>query len=155
MKPTETIEYPIRLVWNKIAKLYNNEALKFHSTMATGFILLNIDKHQGTPSTKLGPLLGLEPRSLVRTLATMEEKGLIERRPDPYDKRLSVIHLTDLGTNTRNISREIVIHLNTKIQAQISPEKLAVFFEVLFQINGELDKNLIFNDFNASNTNSK
>ncbi len=150
MKPTETIEYPVRLVWNKIAKLYNNEALKFQSTMATGFILLNIDKKEGTPSTKLGPLLGLEPRSLVRTLAAMEEKGLIERRPDHNDKRLSRIHLTSMGNETRRLSREIVLHLNTKIQSQIPDEKLKIFFEVLFQINCELDKNQIFNDLKIS-----
>ena len=155
MKPTETIEYPIRLAWNKIAKLYNCEALKFESTMSTGFILLNIDKNEGTPSTKLGPLLGLEPRSLVRTLATMEEKGLIERKPDKADKRLSRIHLTEAGFEKRAISRELVLHLNRKIQSGIAPEKLKIFFEVLEQINGELDKNQIFNNFNIALNNSK
>lgn len=152
MKPEETIEYPVRLVWNKISKYYNNEALKYESTMATGFILLNINKNEGTPSTKLGPLLGLEPRSLVRTLSGMEEKGLIERRTDPNDKRLSKIHLTPLGHEKRRISRAIVIHLNQKIQSKISPKKLAVFFEVLEEINAELDKNEIFNDFNIPTT---
>ncbi len=147
MRPEETIDYPLRLAWNKISKLYNIEAAKYHSTMATGFILLNIDKTEGTPSTKLGPLLGLEPRSLVRTLSTMEHKGLIERRSDSTDKRMVRIHLTDLGSRKRDISKAFVIHLNTVIQQQIPSNKLSIFFEVLAQINNQLDKNQIFNDF--------
>ena len=45
--------------------------------MATGFALLSIDPEKGTPSTSLGPKMGMEATSLSRTLKTMEEKGLI------------------------------------------------------------------------------
>ncbi len=145
MKPLETIEYPVRLVWNKISKLYNAEAAKYGTTMATGFILLNIDKTEGTPSTKLGPLLGLEPRSLVRTLSTMEEKGLIFRKSDPSDKRMVRIHLTPFGIEKRDVSRTTVLFLNQKIQQQIDPKKLTIFFEVLQEIICGLD-NLEFNN---------
>ena len=51
--------------------------------MATGFTLLSIDPEKGTPSTALGPKMGMEATSLSRILKTMEEKGLITRKPNP------------------------------------------------------------------------
>lgn len=146
MKPSETIEYPLRLVWNKISRLYNAEAAKYGTTMATGFILLNIDRNEGTPSTKLGPMLGLEPRSLVRTLSAMEEKGLICRKADSNDKRMVRIHLTPFGLEKREVSKATVVSLNGLIQKNIDPKKLKVFFEVLEQINSELDHSDFFTD---------
>ena len=88
MKPEETIDFHIRWAWHSIARMYNLEASKHGSTMSVGQTLLNIDLEEGTPSTKLGPKMGMEPRSLTRTLKTMEEKGLIFRQPDEIDKRI-------------------------------------------------------------------
>ena len=93
MKPEETIDFPIRKVWSRISRIYNSEASKYGGTMAIGQILLSIDP-EGTPSTKLGPKMGMESRSLVRTLQTMEDEGLIRRVPCTDDKRIVRIHLT-------------------------------------------------------------
>lgn len=153
MKPTETIEHPIRLVWNKIARLYNSEAAKYGTTMTTGFILLSIDKSEGTPSTKLGPLLGLEPRSLVRTLSAMEDKGLIIRKADEHDKRMVRIHLTPFGIEKREVSKSTVLYLNQRIQEKLNPKKLATFFEILDEINLELDNPEFFSGLENKESN--
>ena len=65
-----TLDAVLRSTWNSVSKMYNREALKFDSTMATGFALLNIDS-EGTPSTALGPKLGMESTSLSRLLKTI------------------------------------------------------------------------------------
>ena len=46
-----TLDYVLRTTWLAVAKMYNEEAAKFGSTMATGFALLSIDPEKGTPST--------------------------------------------------------------------------------------------------------
>jgi len=38
-----TLDYVLRTTWLAVAKMYNEEAAKFGSTMATGFALLSID----------------------------------------------------------------------------------------------------------------
>ena len=76
----KTIDYILRTTWLAVTKMYNEEASQFESTMATGFTLLSIDPETGTPSTALGPKMGMEATSLSRTLKNIEEKGLIERR---------------------------------------------------------------------------
>ena len=93
----KTIDYVLRTTWLAVNKMYNEEAAKFDTTMATGFALLSIDPENGTPSTSLGPKMGMEATSLSRTLKTMEDKGLIERKPNPEDGRGVLIHLTPFG----------------------------------------------------------
>ena len=71
----ETFDSALRSTWQMVSKMYNKEAGKFDSTMATGFALLSIDP-EGTPSTTLGPKMGMEPTSLSRLLNSMEEGNL-------------------------------------------------------------------------------
>ena len=102
MKREETVDYNIKTAWHAINRMYNQEALKNDITTSIGFVLLNINSTEGTPATKIAPLIGLESRSLVRMLKGMEEKGLIERRPNPKDGRGVLIHLTDFGLEKRD-----------------------------------------------------
>lgn len=149
MKPNKTIDFHLRWLWLKIIRLYNTEAGKFGGTMSVGYILLNIDK-DGTPSTKLGPKMGIESRSLTRTLKTMEEKGLICRVPDENDKRMVFIHLTEEGKKYRNTSKDVVLTLNEYLYANISAEKLDTFFSVADEINELLDHPEIYSKPQAS-----
>src|SRR5690606_17118921 len=131
----KTIDYVLRTTWLAVTKMYNEEAAKFDSTMATGFALLSIDPEKGTPSTSLGPKMGMEATSLSRTLKAMEEKGLIVRKPNPEDGRGVLIHLTDFGKEKRAYSRERVITFNETIKKNISEEKMNHFYEVAELIN--------------------
>ena len=150
MKPEETIDFPIRWAWHRIARMYNAEAAQHDFTMSIGYVLLNIDVKKGTPSTKLGPKMGMEPRSLTRTLKSMEEKGWIERRPDPVDKRMVRIFITDAGIEKRDISRKTVIAFNEAVQDKISKSKLKNFFEVIGKLNGLLDDDEFYKQMNAN-----
>ena len=47
----KTIDYLLRSTWMGVTKMYNEEAGKKGSTMATGFALISIDPEEGTPST--------------------------------------------------------------------------------------------------------
>lgn len=111
--------------------MYNQEASKHGMTQSIGFILLNIDPRKGTPSTQLGPKMGMEPTSLSRTLKAMQERGLIERRQDENDKRIMRIFLTDEGKRMREISKLSVVRFNEKVLDQVSEEKFKNFIEVI------------------------
>jgi DNA-binding MarR family transcriptional regulator len=125
----KTIDAVLRSTWNAVSKMYNREASKFDSTMATGFALLNIEP-EGTPSTSLGPKLGMESTSLSRLLNTMEKKSLIKRTANPSDGRGVLIFLTPFGKQKRDDSRTIVLDFNQLIEKQLSELQIKHFFEV-------------------------
>ena len=130
-----TIDYALRATWQAVARMYNEEAKNFETTMAIGFTLLSIDPKTGTPSTALGPKMGMEATSLSRILKSMEEKGLIERKPNPKDGRGVLIHLTAFGLEKRADSKGVVLRFNEVVRQQVSEEKLNAFFEVTEAIN--------------------
>lgn len=144
MQKELTIDHALRATWQAVAKMYNEQAVKFDSTMAMAFVLLNIDKEKGTPSTALGPQMGMEPTSLSRILKNMEEKGAIYREKNPNDGRGVLIKLTDFGLEKRKTSKEYVIQFNEAVKAKISSEQLKNFFEVTETINKLIVEKAIF-----------
>ncbi len=143
MKPEETIDYNIKVSWHAIARMYNQRAARHDMTMSIGFVLLNINSEEGTPATKIAPLMGLEARSLTRMLKTMEEKGLIYRQADPVDKRSVRIFLTEEGKRKKEVSRKTVKAFNQAVFSTIPDEKLQVFYEVVENINKLIEQNKI------------
>ncbi|TCK68901.1 DNA-binding MarR family transcriptional regulator [Winogradskyella wandonensis] len=141
----KTIDYVLRTTWLAVNKMYNEEAAQFDTTMATGFALLSIDPEEGTPSTSLGPKMGMEATSLSRTLKTMEEKGLITRKPNPEDGRGVLIHLTDFGREKRAYSRDRVLTFNEAIRDNVSREELSGFYKVAEIINHMISNKKIYN----------
>ncbi len=135
MKPEETVDFQIKRTWQSIAKMYNEVAAGYGATMATGFVLLNIDSEKGTPSTALGPKMGMEATSMSRILKSMEEKELIERRPNPSDGRSVLIHLTPFGREKRKDAKQAVINFNTSVIQRFSQNEMSTFFKVIEGIN--------------------
>lgn len=125
-----TIDALYRATWQAIAKMYNEEASKHDTTMASGLALLSIDPVHGTPSTAIAPKMGMEATSLSRTLKTLEEKGLIDRVPNPDDGRSVLLKLTPLGLEKRDFSKSLVLQFNKQIEERVCEKKLATFREV-------------------------
>lgn len=144
MKPEDTIDFHIRWAWYNISRMYNMQASQFGGSMAIAITILNIEK-DGTPSTKLAPKMGMEPRSLTRMIKTLEDNGVIEKRADKVDKRMVRLFLTKEGKKLRKQATNIVMQFNQKIREEISNKELEQCFNTLNKVNEIIDKNNIFN----------
>mgnify|MGYP001468315915 FL=1 len=135
MEPEDTIDYNIRKTWFNITKMYNRTATDYMASTSLAMIVLNIDMLEGTPSTQLGPNMGMESTSLSRSLNKLEESGYISRKPDPKDKRKSIIHLTKSGLEGREVAKEIVLDFNNKVFSHFDKSEMDTFFKILKKIN--------------------
>lgn len=142
---TKTIDYALRATWQAVARMYNEEAAKYDATMAIAFALLSIDR-EGTPSTSLGPKMGMEATSLTRTLKNMEEKGLIKKKKNPKDGRGVIIKLTALGLEKRELSKTGVLQFNNTIRQHLSNDQINTFLEVTEVITKLINEKRIFED---------
>ena len=133
MEKLKTFDYALRSTWQSVANMYNKEACKYDSTMSAGFALLSIESF-GTPSTALGPKMGIENTSLSRLLNSLEEKRLIERKPNPKDGRGRLIYLTKLGFEKRELSKKIVLGFNKSITNKLSNIRIELLLN-FFSIN--------------------
>jgi DNA-binding MarR family transcriptional regulator len=134
MAKKETTCSRIKQSWHAISRMYNNEAVNHDLTTTTGFILLNIDSQVGTPSTQIGPLLGMESTSLTRTMNMLEQKGIIKRKKDDRDARVVRMVLTEKGKKKKEVSKKTVKDFNKIITDKYSTEHLELFHEMLEDI---------------------
>lgn len=144
MQKEITIDHALRATWQAVAKMYNEQAAQYDSTMAAAFVLLNIDIENGTPSTSLGPIMGMESTSLSRILKTLEERGVIYREKNPNDGRSVLIKLTELGIEKRDLSKSKVIQFNEQVRNQLSSTQIENFFEVTAVIQKLITEKNIF-----------
>jgi len=138
-KKPRLIDVQVRHAWHRIYRMYNQKAVTHGLTISAGFILMNIDKI-GTPSTSLGPRMGMEPTSLSRTLKSMEDQGWIRREITSKDKRKVLIFLTNEGLKKRNIVRDFLVDFNGKILARISQAELQGFFKTMQAMDEIIDE---------------
>ena len=148
MEKDKSIDHQLRAIWQAVAKMYNEQAANYGSTMAMAFVLLTIDKENGTPSTALGPLMGMEPTSLSRILKSMEDKGAISREKNPEDGRSVIIRLTTYGLEMRKFSKTHVYQFNNVVREYVTEKELESFFKVTSTINKLIADKKIYESIN-------
>ena len=72
----------------------DHKAAQFGITRAQWVVLVRLDRSEGLKQSELAEVLDLQPISLTRLLDKLCDCGLIERRPDPVDRRAKRLFLT-------------------------------------------------------------
>ncbi len=139
MKSQETFDFQIRKTWIALSKMYNEQVAQYGLTVAMGFALLNIDIKNGTPSTSLGPKMGMESTSLSRLLNSLQKQSLIARESNPNDGRGVLIKLTKQGLKMRNYSRQAVLDFNHQVLDGVTEEDVRGFFKVMATVSEVVD----------------
>ena len=62
---------------------------------------------------------GMDPSSMVATIDDLEQKGLVERRAHPSDRRAYALHVTDAGRETLSRGREVVQEVQDELLAPL------------------------------------
>lgn len=79
----------------RMLKTYSDQrGRQFGVSRAQWVVLMRLDRSEGLKQSELAEILDLQPISLTRLLDRLAENGLIERRPDPNDRRANRLYLT-------------------------------------------------------------
>lgn len=79
----------------RLLKTYADQrARQYGMTRAQWGVLVRLDRSEGLKQSELAEILDLQPISLTRLLDRLADNGLIERRPDPNDRRANRLFLT-------------------------------------------------------------
>jgi len=85
-------------ILNDVARLLRTYAdywaAQFGMTRAQWAVLVRLDRSEGLNQSELAEMLDLQPITLTRLLDKLCDSGLIERRPDPDDRRAKRLFLT-------------------------------------------------------------
>jgi MarR family transcriptional regulator for hemolysin len=96
LQPSKKREFAFIL--NDVARLMRTyadyRAAQFGMTRAQWAVLVRLDLYEGLNQSELADMLDLQPITLTRLLDKLCDSGLIERRPDPEDRRAKRLFLT-------------------------------------------------------------
>jgi MarR family transcriptional regulator, transcriptional regulator for hemolysin len=94
MDPFKTVGYLLKDVSRRYAARFEVHAEEVSLTLMQCKVLLYLSKNEGASQVRLCDLTEIEPMMMVRILDRMEADKLLERRPDPADRRARRLYLT-------------------------------------------------------------
>ncbi len=96
--PPPSVNREFAFMLNDVARLLRTyadyKAAQFGMTRAQWAVLVRVDRSEGLNQSELADMLDLQPITLTRLLDKLCDSGLIERRPDPADRRAKRLYLT-------------------------------------------------------------
>jgi MarR family transcriptional regulator for hemolysin len=72
----------------------DQEARRYGMTRAQWAVLARLEQNEGIKQAELAEMLDVQPITLTRLVDRLCDNGLIERRPDPNDRRAKRLFLT-------------------------------------------------------------
>src|SRR6266581_7578026 len=95
--PSRTLGFVLHDVARLLRKRFEQRAraAALGLTRAQSAVLANLARREGINQATLAQLLDLEPITIARLLDRLQLAGLVERRPDPKDRRAHLLYLSE------------------------------------------------------------
>ncbi|MFD0820148.1 MarR family winged helix-turn-helix transcriptional regulator [Micromonospora zhanjiangensis] len=102
-------------------------------TPAVARALDELDPDQPLPARSLAARLNCDRSNITALVDKLEDAGLVERRPDPTDRRLKALVVTDVGRRIRAQVRRI--RSDSRLLAGLTDDQLAALHTLIWQVS--------------------
>jgi DNA-binding MarR family transcriptional regulator len=121
-------------------------AQRFHKTMAPlgleprhFFVLRVVSQQEGRSQQSLGELLRIPASRMVGLIDVLEQHGLVERRPNPSDRRARALYVTDEGRRMLGRAMGTAMQHERTLGTTLAPEERRQLIALLQKIAAEMD----------------
>ncbi len=101
-------------------------------------LLMELWDHDGRTQADLAASLGVEPPTVTKMLQRMEQGGLVDRRPDPTDRRAIRVHLSTRGKRLKGKVDALWVELQERTVAGLSDRQQATLRSLLSSLEANL-----------------
>ncbi|MFH8252969.1 MarR family winged helix-turn-helix transcriptional regulator [Microbacterium sp. B2969] len=109
---------------NAIALAAGNAALAQHGLKVRSYSVLVLASGDARPSQReLAEFLQLDPSQVVSLVDGLESRGLVERTPDPSDRRANVVVATDAGRALAAVAGESAQAAEQRVHARLTSDE--------------------------------
>lgn len=111
-------------------------ALEAHGLSMWGYIVLSaLDRSPVRSQAALADAIGADKTRIIPTLDDLQDRGYIERRPDPDDRRVRLLALTEAGRAAKDAAQEDIQRGEERWLGKLSADDRRVFLRVLRQLS--------------------
>lgn len=107
-------------------------------TFAQARVLVTVSRKEGIRQVELAERLELQPIALVHLLDQLTQPGLIERRPDPTDRRAYQLFLTDAAAPHLVAVKQLAATLQAEMLRGLNKQQSAQFLASLSVVRDNL-----------------
>jgi MarR family transcriptional regulator, transcriptional regulator for hemolysin len=107
-------------------------------TRAQWGILIWLDRQPGISQKELSELLEVEPISVARLIDRLEARGMVERRPDPRDRRIWRLHLLRPARDVLHEIDDQRADMTRMVTAGIDEDSIETMTEALVRMKATL-----------------
>lgn len=115
----------------KVDEIYKHATNEIGLSVIEWYIMRVLYEQDGLMSSQLAKAVGRTATSFTPTVDQLENKGLIERRTHPSDRRSVTIHLTAKGKALKPKVEAIANGIDSKLINGINPEDWQSYQRVL------------------------
>ena len=109
--------------------------LERHGLSMWGYVvLLALDRSPVRTQAALAEAIGADKTRIIPTLDELQEQGCIERRPDPDDRRVRLLALTESGRAVKDAAQAAIQRGEERWLGTLSADDRRVFLRVLRQL---------------------
>jgi DNA-binding MarR family transcriptional regulator len=108
------------------------------TTRAQWIVLFRLRQQEGLSQVDLADVLELQPISLVRLLDRLVEHGLLERRPDPKDRRANRLFLTQSGRQLVDDLDSLRDAIATDVLRDVPADALQTSLDTLVEVKDRI-----------------
>jgi MarR family transcriptional regulator, lower aerobic nicotinate degradation pathway regulator len=122
--PSRVAEMPTWLISRAYAHSHRLLVEGFASAGVRGYhyrVLAALEEFGPASQAALGRRTSIDRSDVVAVLNDLAARGLIERAPDPVDRRRNVITITPAGTEQLRALDEVVAGVQERLLAPLSP----------------------------------
>ncbi|WP_020574755.1 MarR family winged helix-turn-helix transcriptional regulator [Actinopolymorpha alba] len=106
--------------------------LAAHGVSMWGYAVLStLDEGPVRTQTALAEAIGADKTRIIATLDELQEAGLISRTPDPDDRRVRLLSITDQGRRVRRAAMKEIQAKEDRILAMLTPADRRGFLRAL------------------------
>ena len=107
-------------------------------TRAQWAVLAHLARSEGSSQAALADILDIEPITLVRLLDRLEDAGWVERRPDPDDRRVRRLFLTETARPLMEQFEQLASATREASLAGLTAEERQQLVDLLMRVRGNL-----------------
>ena len=133
------VGYNARRAWLAIAQLFGEQMADYGLKQVDFSVLSLLAHNPGATSRQLCTALNVLPPNMVSLIATMEQRGWIERRPHLSDGRAIGLHLTLQGRALIGEAETVVSQLEGDASQRLSPRERETLIRLLQKIYKRAD----------------
>jgi DNA-binding MarR family transcriptional regulator len=103
-----------------------------HGISMWGYVVLNaLDGGPARTQVALAQAIGADKTRIIGTLDELQRSGLISRDPDPADRRVRLLAITEAGRQVRSAAQTTIQANEERILARLSPADRQAFLRVV------------------------